>query len=155
MAKEGHGLGEGHPIPRAGAQRRDGAPPSPSRPTWLSTSGTSTGLGRFAAARLAAAARGGRSVSAAPGMEHPRDDTHNTKEYIAWLITDVTSHPFGVAYSTRSDEEGFGGVYARDDDRPAFSRPTAEAHPTHPPDHDTSQVKAEKARHLKDDKHAT
>ncbi|VAI43041.1 unnamed protein product [Triticum turgidum subsp. durum] len=114
----------------------------------LSTSGTSTGLGRFAAARLAAAARGGRSVSAAPGMEHPRDDTHNTKE-------DVTSHPFGVAYSTRSDEEGFGGVYARDDDRPAFSRPTAEAHPTHPPDHDTSQVKAEKARHLKDDKHAT
>ena len=53
----------------------------------LSTSGTSTGLGRFAAARLAAAARGGRSVSAAPGMEHPRDDTHNTKEYIAWLIT--------------------------------------------------------------------
>uniref|UniRef100_A0A453N544 Uncharacterized protein n=1 Tax=Aegilops tauschii subsp. strangulata TaxID=200361 RepID=A0A453N544_AEGTS len=92
----------------------------------LSTSGSSTVLGRFAAARLAAAARGGRSVSAAPGMEHPRDDMHNTKE-------DETSHPFGVAYSTRSDEEGFGGVYARDDDRPASSRPTAEAHPSHPP----------------------
>uniref|UniRef100_A0A8R7UT08 Uncharacterized protein n=1 Tax=Triticum urartu TaxID=4572 RepID=A0A8R7UT08_TRIUA len=78
---------------------------------------------------------------------------------LGWLVgpcRDVTSHPFGVAYSTRSDEEGFGGVYARDDDRPAFSRPTAEAHPTHPPpDHGTSQVKEEKARHLKDDKHAT
>ena len=43
------------------------------------------------------------------------------------------SHPFGVAYSTRSGEEGFGGIYARDDDRPAFNRPTAEAHPSHPP----------------------
>ncbi|KAM3296023.1 hypothetical protein ACQJBY_038382 [Aegilops geniculata] len=115
----------------------------------LSTSVTSTGLGRFAAARLAAAARGGRSASAAPGMEPPRDDMNNTKE-------DVMSHPFGVAYSTRSDEEGFGGVYARDDDRPASSRPTADAHPNHPPhDHGTSQVKEEKARNVKDDKHAT
>ncbi|KAM3239567.1 hypothetical protein ACQJBY_053322 [Aegilops geniculata] len=114
------------------------------------SSGSSTGLGRFAAARLVAGARGGRSVSAAPGMEHRRDDDmHNTKE-------DVMSHPFGVAYSTRSDEEGFGGVYARDDDRPASSRPTADAHPSHPPpDHDTSQVKEENARNLKDDKHAT
>ncbi|KAF7083242.1 hypothetical protein CFC21_087049 [Triticum aestivum] len=116
------------------------------------SSGSSTGLGRFAAARLVAAARGGRSVSAAPGMEPPRDDIHNTKE-------DVMSHPFGVAYSARSDEdeEGFGGVYARDDDRPAFSRPTADARPTHPPppDHGTSQVKEERARHLNDDKHAT
>ncbi|KAE8812187.1 hypothetical protein D1007_10794 [Hordeum vulgare] len=125
------------------------------------TTGTSTGLGRFAAATLVAAARGGRSLSAGPGMEHPRDDMHNTKEYITtWLIThwDVTSHPFGVAYSTRSDEEGFGGVYARDDDddRPAFDRRTAEPHTSHPPpDHDTSQVKEEKARHLKDGKHAT
>uniref|UniRef100_N1QR46 Uncharacterized protein n=1 Tax=Aegilops tauschii TaxID=37682 RepID=N1QR46_AEGTA len=80
----------------------------------------------------------------------------NSREF-SYPTRDETSHPFGVAYSTRSDEEGFGGVYARDDDRPASSRPTAEAHPSHPPppDHDTSQVKEEKAGSLKDDKHAT
>lgn len=52
----------------------------------LSFSGTSTGLGRFGAATpgLLAAARGGRSVSAAPvqDMEPPHDDMHKTTEYL-------------------------------------------------------------------------
>jgi hypothetical protein len=40
------------------------------------------------------------------------------------------------------------------DDRPALSRPTAEAKASHPPSvHDASQVKEED--HLKDGKHAT
>jgi hypothetical protein len=47
--------------------------------------GTSTGIGRFAAAApgLVSAARGGRraSVTAAPGMEPPHDDVHMTTEY--------------------------------------------------------------------------
>ncbi|OEL29517.1 hypothetical protein BAE44_0009463 [Dichanthelium oligosanthes] len=122
----------------------------------------------------AAGAARGRSVSATPaasapvpgdqgvGMEQPkqqqpqvppqdagaknkRDDTHKT-------TGDVMSHSFGVGYSTRSDEEGFGGVYGRND---PVERPGTEIHP----EYDTSQgseVKdKEKARHLRDEKHAT
>ncbi|CAN6309557.1 unnamed protein product [Urochloa humidicola] len=126
---------------------------------------------------VAGAARG-RSVSATPaaeapvpgdqgvGMEQPkqqqpqvppqdaaggkgkRDDTHKT-------TGDVMSHSFGEGYSTRSDEEGFGGVYGGND---PVERPGTEIHPSHP-EYDTSQgsevKEKEKARHLKDDKHAT
>ncbi|XP_047088484.1 uncharacterized protein LOC124700395 [Lolium rigidum] len=68
---------------------------------------------------------------------------------------DVMTHSFGEGYATRSDEEGFGGVYGQND--PVFN-PGTEVHPNHP-DYDTSQgshvKEKEKARHLKDDKHAT
>ncbi|XP_006650516.2 uncharacterized protein LOC102720220 [Oryza brachyantha] len=77
-----------------------------------------------------------------------RDDMHKT-------TGDVMTHSFGEGYSTRSDEEGFGGVYGQND--PVFN-PGTEVHPSHP-DYDTSQgsevKEKEKARHLKDDKHAT
>ncbi|RCV41148.1 hypothetical protein SEVIR_9G110600v4 [Setaria viridis] len=126
----------------------------------------------------AGAAARGRSVSATPaaekpvpgdqgvGMEQPkqqqqpqvppqdagaknkRDDMHKT-------TGDVMSHSFGEGYSTRSDEEGFGGVYGGTD--PVEHHGT-EIHPSHP-EYDTSQgsevKEKEKARHLKDDKRAT
>lgn len=41
------------------------------------------------------------------------------------------THSFGEGYSTRSEEEGFGGVYGRND--PVFNRGTEEdVHPSHP-----------------------
>ncbi|CAL4935643.1 unnamed protein product [Urochloa decumbens] len=123
----------------------------------------------------AAGAARGRSVSATPaaeapvpgdqgvGMEQPKqqqpqvppqdakkksDDMHKT-------TGDVMSHSFGEGYSTRSDEEGFGGVYGGND---PVEHPGTEIHPSHP-EYDTSQgsevKEKEKARHLKDDKHAT
>jgi len=68
---------------------------------------------------------------------------------------DVMSHSFGEGYSTRSDEEGFGGVYGGND---PVEHPGTEIHPSHP-EYDTSQgsevKEKEKARHLKDEKHAT
>ncbi|CAN6292314.1 unnamed protein product [Urochloa humidicola] len=133
--------------------------------------------GRGGAAAPGLVARG-RSVSATPaaeapvpgdqgvGMEQPkqqqpqvppqdaaggkgkRDDMHKT-------TGDVMSHSFGEGYSTRSDEEGFGGVYGGND---PVEHPGTEIHPSHP-EYDTSQgsevKEKEKARHLKDDKHAT
>jgi hypothetical protein len=95
------------------------------------------------------------------------------------------THSFGEGYSTRSDEEGFGGVYGGND--PVENLGTEKIHPSHPgsctlcpqsdtwlcnvvlsvdrfagcvscAEYDTSQgsevKEKEKARHLKDDKHA-
>lgn len=59
------------------------------------------------------------------GDKNARDDTHKT-------LGDVMSHSFGEGYSTRSDEEGFGGVYGGND--PVFN-PGTEAHPSHPGSH--------------------
>jgi hypothetical protein len=39
------------------------------------------------------------------------------------------THSFGEGYATRSDEEGFGGVYGQND--PVFN-PGTEVHPNHP-----------------------
>ncbi|XP_047085858.1 uncharacterized protein LOC124697289 [Lolium rigidum] len=59
-----------------------------------------------------------------------RDDKHTAKG-------DVMTDSFGEGYSTRADEEGFGGVYGQND-----------------PEHDTSQ--GSEAKHKQDnDKHAT
>nr|CAB3498392.1 unnamed protein product [Digitaria exilis] len=82
------------------------------------------------------------------GAKNKRDDMHKT-------TGDVMTHSFGEGYSTRSDEEGFGGVYGGND---PVEHPGTEIHPNHP-EYDTSQgsevKEKEKARHLKDDKHAT
>ncbi|CAN6297974.1 unnamed protein product [Urochloa humidicola] len=84
----------------------------------------------------------------AAGGKGKRDDMHKT-------TGDVMTHSFGEGYSTRSDEEGFGGVYGGND---PVEHPGTEIHPSHP-EYDTTQgsevKEKEKARHLKDDKHAT
>ncbi|PWZ19847.1 hypothetical protein Zm00014a_037239 [Zea mays] len=84
----------------------------------------------------------------AAGGENKRDDMHKHTR-------DVMTHSFGEGYSTRSDEEGFGGVYGGND---PVEHPGAEIHPSHS-EYDTSQgsevKEKEKARHLKDEKHAT
>ncbi|CAN6297973.1 unnamed protein product [Urochloa humidicola] len=83
------------------------------------------------------------------GAKNKRDDAHKT-------IGDVMSDSFGEGYSTRCEEEGFGVVYGRHD--PDEEDSGAEIHPGHP-EYDAlqgSEVKEkEKARHHKDDKHAT
>nr|CAD1837339.1 unnamed protein product [Ananas comosus var. bracteatus] len=72
---------------------------------------------------------------------HGEDDDDNHKK------KDTMWHSFGVGYGTRSDEEGFGGIYGRSDD--ATEDP--EHHANHP-EYDKSQ---EKARNLPDDAAAT
>ncbi|TVU45328.1 hypothetical protein EJB05_04812, partial [Eragrostis curvula] len=83
--------------------------------------------------------------------KNARDDVHKTTT----AHGDVMTHSFGEGYSTRSDEEGFGGVYGGND---PVEHPGTEIHPSHP-EYDTSQgsevKEKEKARNLKDDKHAT
>jgi hypothetical protein len=48
---------------------------------------------------------------------------------------DVMTHSFGEGYSTRSDEEGFGGVYGGND--PVLN-PGTQVHPSHPGKEDES-----------------
>ncbi|EMS67882.1 hypothetical protein TRIUR3_31296 [Triticum urartu] len=87
----------------------------------------------------------------APAGGQQGDDVHKTTT----AHGDVMTHSFGEGYSTRSDEEGFGGVYGQND--PVLN-PGTEVHPNHP-EYDKSQgsevKEKEKARHLKDDKQAT
>ncbi|KAF8674356.1 hypothetical protein HU200_048186 [Digitaria exilis] len=133
------------------------------------------GLG-LALGRIGGGAARVRSVSATsatgtpvPGdqgvaMEHPKqqlqpqvptqDAAANSKRNDAHkTIGDVMSHSFGEGYATRSEEEGFGGVYGRPD--PEEEHSGADLHP----EYDTlqgSEVKEkEKARHHRDEKHAT
>ncbi|KAF8675356.1 hypothetical protein HU200_047720 [Digitaria exilis] len=88
-----------------------------------------------------------------------RIDAHKTisglDETLALLRhRDVMSHSFGEGYATRSEEEGFGGVYGRPDPE---EHGGADDHP----EYDTSQgsevkeKEKEKARHHRDEKHAT
>ncbi|CAD6214323.1 unnamed protein product [Miscanthus lutarioriparius] len=88
--------------------------------------------------------------AAAGDKNKRRDDMHKA-------TGDVMTHSFGEVYSTQSDWEGFGGVYGRND---PVEHPGTEIHPSHPDyEYDTpqgSEVKEkEKARHHKDEKHAT
>ncbi|XP_062214748.1 uncharacterized protein LOC133915555 [Phragmites australis] len=136
-------------------------------------------LGRFGGTRgggvaalglvapVAASSRG-RSVSATSaanspvpgdqgvGMEQPRQgaDRENARDDMHKATRDVMTISFGEAYSTRSDDEGFGGVYGRNN---PVEHPGTEIHPSHPEDYTSqgSEVKEEMARHLKDEKHAT
>lgn len=54
---------------------------------------------------------------------------------LLWLyvgIRDVMSHSFGEGYSTRSDEEGFGGTYGgcnQSNPKPEQDEPVHENHP--------------------------
>jgi hypothetical protein len=47
-----------------------------------------------------------------------------------WELRDVMSHSFGEGYATRSDEEGFGGIYGSNQSLP---KPEEDAiHENHP-----------------------
>uniref|UniRef100_A0A0E0D5W9 Uncharacterized protein n=1 Tax=Oryza meridionalis TaxID=40149 RepID=A0A0E0D5W9_9ORYZ len=89
-----------------------------------------------------------------PPQPQPQQEKRGSRDDMHKTTGDVMTHSFGEGYSTRSDEEGFGGVYGQND--PVFN-PGTEVHPSHP-EYDTSQgsevKEKEKARHFKDDKHA-
>ncbi|XVE82630.1 hypothetical protein DITRI_Ditri16bG0021600 [Diplodiscus trichospermus] len=63
---------------------------------------------------------------------------------------DVMSHSFGEGYATRSEEEGFGGIYGRDDESITDTKSNKKIHEDHPA-YDKSQgsevKEKEKARH--------
>ncbi|KAL6637746.1 hypothetical protein ACP70R_025318 [Stipagrostis hirtigluma subsp. patula] len=122
----------------------------------------------------AAASLRGRSVSATSavaspvsgdqgvGMDQPKEqqpprqqdaaagEKKTTRAAVHRATWDVMAHSFGEGYSTRSEEEGFGGVYGRGD-------PDETEHTGHH-EYDTSQgsevKEKERARHFKDATHA-
>ncbi|KAF0910357.1 hypothetical protein E2562_001535 [Oryza meyeriana var. granulata] len=90
-----------------------------------------------------------------PPPSQPQEEKHGSRDDMHMTRGDVMTHSFGEGYSTRSEEEGFGGVYGQYD--PVFN-PWTEVHPSHP-EYDATQgsevKEKEKARHHKDDKHGT
>ncbi|KAB1214582.1 hypothetical protein CJ030_MR1G014036 [Morella rubra] len=76
-----------------------------------------------------------------------KDNTQNPNENTG----DVMSHSFGEGYATRSDEEGFGGIYGGNQSLPQTEQhQQSTVHGNHP-DYDKSQgsevKEKEKARH--------
>lgn len=58
---------------------------------------------------------------------------------------DVMSHSFGEGYATRSDEEGFGGIYSRNQTHPDKS--IRENHPAYDKTQGSEVKEKEKGRH--------
>ncbi len=92
----------------------------------------------------------GRETSAVRFCTHPdtdsahkMDKTQNPSEEATH--GDVMSHPFGEGYATRSDEEGFGGIYGGNQTRPEKS--VHENHPAYDKTQGSEVKEKEKARH--------
>ncbi|KAI9089085.1 hypothetical protein K1719_029364 [Acacia pycnantha] len=89
------------------------------------------------------------SVSSQPdhgAREMDNKPPHNPNEKHG----DVMSHSFGEGYATRSDEEGFGGIYGGNDESDSKIETAKIIHENHPEYDKTqgSEVKEkEKARH--------
>ncbi|XP_062157172.1 uncharacterized protein LOC133864775 [Alnus glutinosa] len=62
---------------------------------------------------------------------------------------DVMSHSFGEGYATRSDEEGFGGIYGGNQSfpKPEHDEPVHENHPAYDKSQGSEVKEKEKARH--------
>ncbi|EXC35521.1 hypothetical protein L484_026829 [Morus notabilis] len=76
-------------------------------------------------------------------MDKGKEDNPNEK------TGDVMSHSFGEGYATRSDEEGFGGIYGGNQSVPKDEKDRSSIHENHPEYDKTqgSEVKEkEKAR---------
>ncbi|XP_004287902.1 PREDICTED: uncharacterized protein LOC101303361 [Fragaria vesca subsp. vesca] len=87
-------------------------------------------------------------VSSDPGSKHNMDKAENPNQKTA--TGDVMSHSFGEGYATRSDEEGFGGIYSDNQRLPNKVEQDQMIHANNPAYDKTqgSEVKEkEKARH--------
>ncbi|TKY70380.1 plant/MUD21-2 protein [Spatholobus suberectus] len=97
----------------------------------------------------------GREISAIRFCTQPRTDTAHKmdktqKPSEETAHGDVMSHSFGEGYATRSDEEGFGGIYGGNQSTPKTDQTDKFVHENHPAYDKTqgSEVKEkEKARH--------
>lgn len=65
------------------------------------------------------------------------------------LIRDAMSHSFGEGYATRSDEEGFGGVFSRNQSLPKTQQDQLihENHPAYDKTQGSEVKEKEKGRH--------
>ncbi|XP_043806621.1 uncharacterized protein LOC110627506 isoform X2 [Manihot esculenta] len=79
------------------------------RPSAVFLSSKSNRLGRRTTASVISFRQATTTVSSTPENPHNMDKTQNPDEKTEW--GDVMSHSFGEGYATRSDEEGFGGIY--------------------------------------------
>ncbi|XP_050384046.1 uncharacterized protein LOC126800684 [Argentina anserina] len=87
-------------------------------------------------------------VSSDPGSKHNMDKAENPNQKTG--TGDVMSHSFGEGYATRSDEEGFGGVYSDNQKLPNKVEQDQMIHENNPAYDKTqgSEVKEkERARH--------
>ncbi|MED6134413.1 hypothetical protein PIB30_036749 [Stylosanthes scabra] len=76
--------------------------------------------------------------------ENPSEDAAATTEH-----GDVMSHPFGEGYATRSDEEGFGGIYGGNQSFPKTETDKFihENHPAYDKTQGSEVKEKEKGRH--------
>ncbi|KAJ9147085.1 hypothetical protein P3X46_029287 [Hevea brasiliensis] len=85
------------------------------------------------------------TVTSTPGNPHNMDKTQNQDEKTG----DVMSHSFGEGYSTRSDEEGFGGIYGGNQsvNNVEMDKKIHENHPAYDKTQGSEVKEKEKARH--------
>ncbi|XP_059456071.1 uncharacterized protein LOC132186230 [Corylus avellana] len=89
--------------------------------------------------------KGATMASQQPDNKHKTDKAHNPNEKTG----DVMSHSFGEGYSTRSDEEGFGGIYGGNQSipKPEQDGHVHENHPAYDKSQGSEVKEKEKARH--------
>ncbi|KAF5736038.1 hypothetical protein HS088_TW14G00171 [Tripterygium wilfordii] len=87
------------------------------------------------------------TLSAAPDSEHSMDKTNDPTDKTG----DVMSHSFGEGYATRSDEEGFGGIYVgnQSSSKADLDKEIHENHPAYDKTQGSEVKEKEKARHQK------
>ncbi|XP_043714327.1 uncharacterized protein LOC122662690 [Telopea speciosissima] len=88
------------------------------------------------------------SVSTQPENQNNMDKTHEHHE----KTKEVMSDSFGEGYATRSDEEGFGGIYSGNQQlKPKTNKEQEIGHENHPSGYDKTQGsevrEKEKGRH--------
>ncbi|GLT61386.1 hypothetical protein SLA2020_340970 [Shorea laevis] len=76
------------------------------------------------------------------------EDMEKAKDYPKEITGDGMSHSFGEGYATRSDEEGFGGIYGRNQSIPKDKdKVIHENHPAYDKNQGSVVKEKEKARH--------
>ncbi|KAE7999920.1 hypothetical protein FH972_004303 [Carpinus fangiana] len=93
--------------------------------------------------------KGTTMASQQPDSKHKTDKAHSPNDE---KNGDVMSHSFGEGYATRSDEEGFGGIYGGNQSipNPEQDEHVHENHPAYDKSQGSEVKEKEKARHQSD-----
>ncbi|CAL1376623.1 unnamed protein product [Linum trigynum] len=87
--------------------------------------------------------KGKKAFCTNPDSKHDMDKAQEPKDKKG----DAMSHSFGEGYATRSDEEGFGGIYGgNDDDDVKLDKKIHEDHPDYDRSQGSEVKEKEKAR---------
>ncbi|WCJ44375.1 hypothetical protein M5689_025045 [Euphorbia peplus] len=89
------------------------------------------------------------SVSSKPDNKHNMDKAQNPDQNDNKSNENVMSHSFGEGYATRSDEEGFGGIYGGNQQLPKvdIDKKIHQSHPAYDKSQGSEVKEKEKGRH--------